>query len=241
MSRIRFLHLFRHLSDHPSIWRCLLWICNVGLQKAALVRIHPGLREWRRAFPRRLSANAVWARVWTVDIHWIYTHSRMQIRGTRDRKRYCDAFVGIILTSVCLSTQSLFLVPLPILTIWVMGYFQQQYALPSRQLSMERARECDRISDLRAARRRGTPNARGQGVAERREQFDKSAYRQPVLTLQALEPMHYRANQPDPITEETNVRLRSANRYLYTSDSARGKGLQNSGRGLGLQTTGDVV
>lgn len=85
-------------------------------------------------------------------------------------------------------------------------------------------------------------------MVERREQFDKSAYRQPVLTLQALEPMSYRANQPDPITEETNVRLRSVNPYLYMSDSARGEGLRNSGRELGLhasgrafQTAGDVV
>jgi hypothetical protein len=129
-----------------------------------------------------------------------------------------------------------------------MGYFHQNFALPSRQLSMERARECDRISDARAACRRGTRNARGQGVVERREQFDKSAYRQPVLTLQALEPINYRANQLDPITEETNDRLRIANRYLYMSDSVRGEGLQNSGREIGLhasrrglQTTGDAV
>lgn len=97
---MRFRHFFRHLSDHPSIWRYLLWICTASLQKATLVRIHPGLREWRRAFPRRLSANSVWARVWTVDIHRICTVSRMQIRGTGDTEGHCDAFAGIVLTSV---------------------------------------------------------------------------------------------------------------------------------------------
>jgi hypothetical protein len=126
---------------------------------------------------------------------------------------------------------------------------------------MERAREWDRISDLRAAHRKGTRHSSGQGVAERREQFDTNAYRQPILTLQALEPMvratgcyivtlslifallnltsillsikPYRANQADAFTEETNARLRGVNRYLYMSDS--------SNNGEGLQSTRDFV
>ena len=85
---------------------------------------------------------------------------------------------------------------------------------------MERAKECDRISDLKAARRRGVPNQTGQGVQERREQFDKTAYRQPVLTVHAMLPMDYRAGEPDPLTEEVRRELRSAGRFGAMSDNS---------------------
>lgn len=84
---------------------------------------------------------------------------------------------------------------------------------------MERAKECDRISDLKAARRRGVPNQAGQGVEERREAFDKSAYRQPVLTVHAMLPMDYRAGEPDPVTEDVRRQLRGAGRYEFMSDN----------------------
>lgn len=118
--------------------------------------------------------------------------------------------------------QPLFLLPLPFLTMWVTGYFSEHYAKPSKQLSMERAKECDRVSDLKAARRRGVPNQTGQGVEERREAFDKSAYRQPVLTVHAMLPMNYRANEPDPLTEQVRQELRGAGRYEFMSDNNSG-------------------
>lgn len=106
--------------------------------------------------------------------------------------------------------------------MWVIGYFNQHYAEPSKQLSMERAKECDRISDLKAARRRGVPNQPGQGIEERKEEFDKSAYRQPVLTVHAMLPMNYRADEPDPVTGDVRRKLQDACRYEVMSEQSGG-------------------
>lgn len=89
---------------------------------------------------------------------------------------------------------------------------------------MERAKECDRISDLKAARRRGVPTQPGQGIEERKEEFDHSAYRQPVLTVHAMLPMDYRAGEPDPVTEDVRRKLQDACRYECMSEKSGGLG-----------------
>jgi len=150
------------------------------------------------------------------------------IRGCRYEVRAC-CYCAVLSLSLqmphmcsCCRPKSVFLLPLPFLTIWVIGYFSEHYAKPSQQLSMERAKECDRISDLKAARRRGVPHQTGQGVEERREEFDQSAYRQPVLTVHAVLPMDYRAGEPDPVTETARRELRGAGRYEFMSDNNSG-------------------
>lgn len=109
---------------------------------------------------------------------------------------------------------------------------------------MERAKECDRISDLKAARRRGVPYQTGQGIEERREHFDKSAYRQPVLTVHAMLPMDYRAGEPDPLTEEAREKLRSAGRYEFMLDNNSGLGTASrylSNENLADSTSRNIV
>lgn len=151
------------------------------------------------------------------------------IRGSRYEVRFSLIMyddTGYALPWTCLTQfsppQPLFLLPLPFFTLWVMGYFNENYAKPSKQLSMERAKECDRISDLKAARRRGVLNQTGQGADERRETFDKSAYRQPVLTVHAMLPMDFRAGEPDPVTEEVRRKLQDAGRYEFMSERSAG-------------------
>lgn len=89
---------------------------------------------------------------------------------------------------------------------------------------MERAKECDRISDLKTARRRGVPNQTGQGIEERKEEFDQNAYRQPVLTVHAMLPMDYRAGEPDLVTEEVRNKLQNAGRYEFVMSERSGFG-----------------
>eukprot|EP00934_Nitzschia_sp_Nitz4_P006176 Nitzschia sp. Nitz4//scaffold4_size323378//84551//88052//NITZ4_000640-RA/size323378-snap-gene-0.407-mRNA-1//1//CDS//3329553339//6166//frame0 len=111
--------------------------------------------------------------------------------------------------------QPIFLLPLPVATIWGTGYFSQHYAKPSTRLSLERAREYDRVSEVVALhevparelfKRKGAPEL---GVAARRSQFDKNSYRQPVLTEPPMTPMHYRRGHPDTITEEVATSIKA--------------------------------
>ena len=145
--------------------------------------------------------------------------------------------------------QPLFLFPLPILTIFGMNHLYKTYAVPSEKLSLERARHCDRRSSVEQQRKvfreekdegnhylgtehqtsfrqeSGLRNLFDHGVAARRNHFDTSKYRQPVLTEVATEPWFYRRGQPeDAETLEVRAQLRQINRYIVSlSDSERQK------------------
>ena len=105
--------------------------------------------------------------------------------------------------------EPLMLMPLPFITIWVSQYFRRNFGEAARQLSLERAVERDRVSNIKASqtvKRDGVLNS--PSYDDRRTTFDRKLYRQPVLTATMVEPMSYRRNTPDPITDEVIASLR---------------------------------
>jgi Calcium-dependent channel, 7TM region, putative phosphate len=130
--------------------------------------------------------------------------------------------LGYTVTRQCYY-QPIFLLPLPFMTMWTMNYFQKTYAIPSSRLSLERARECDRVSSLSAkADGNGLPASAetDDGVAARSGQFDKNSYRQPVLTELMTEPWFYRRGQEDEETLLVREQLRRINRHVKAADAA---------------------
>ena len=146
-------------------------------------------------------------------------------------------FLGYMLTRGSFY-QPIALFPLLLLTVAASRNLQRTYADPSQRLSLERARECDRLSHLEQERRSSlisSPDAIAalsrpsqkvdslrmaspspdQGVEVRRSKFDKNLYRQPVLTQLATEPWTYRRGLPDD-AETVSVReqLRHMNRMI---------------------------
>jgi hypothetical protein len=115
----------------------------------------------------------------------------------------------------------LFCVLLSALQVCCMSYFKSTYVEPGKRLSLERAREHDRITALHEGG--GDVSSRGggvdrsastdAGVEARRRKFDRSAYRQPVLTELAAEPRTYRRGIDDPETVGVRDQLRQVNRY----------------------------
>lgn len=154
-------------------------------------------------------------------------------------------FWGYLLTRKCIY-QPVFLFPLPVLTVLGMNFLHRTYAVPSQRLSLERARECDRLSSLEQQRRsfrQGESPARklhsqvrqessrnlfDHGVEARRTDFDRSKYRQPVLTEVAAEPWTYRRGLADD-TETVSVKqqLRQINRYIVAHAEAERQRLGN--------------
>lgn len=137
-------------------------------------------------------------------------------------------FIGYTITQECVY-QPIFLFPLPLITIYGMNYLHKTYAAPSERLSLERARECDRMTspstDHEAV---GTavsfeePASKGAPSV-----FDKSSYRQPVLTRRSDEPWTYRRNKPDDAeTVAVRAQLRQINRYqrAYSEAALRSPG-----------------
>ena len=122
--------------------------------------------------------------------------------------------LGYLTTRGCFY-QLFFLSPLPIITLIGMNYFYKTYAEPSTRLSLERARECDRISSLRNEDNIevGTTGL-DRGEESRLRTFDRSAYRQPVLTELAAEPWTYRRGVEDEETVTVRNQLRHVNRYV---------------------------
>jgi Calcium-dependent channel, 7TM region, putative phosphate len=159
-------------------------------------------------------------------------------------------FIGYLIIESC-HYQPIFLFPLPLLTIYCMSYFSKTYAEPGKRLSLERAREHDRMTAMFAGRASGDGGdgagaasvpvgvvdlggtcagggasamksasstspfqpQRDAGVESRRRNFDRSAYRQPVLTELAAEPWTYRRGVDDPETLAVRNQLRQVNRY----------------------------
>lgn len=122
--------------------------------------------------------------------------------------------------------QSVFLVPLPFLTIYGMSYFRRHYAEPSQLLSMERAREYDRVSELdtEASFYSGgiglsSPSGGSTGVEGRQRTFDKNSYRQPVLNKQVVEPMPYRRGKEDEMTRSSRELLKRISQFSSGTNS----------------------
>lgn len=147
--------------------------------------------------------------------------------------------------------QPLFLLPLPIATIWGTSYFDQHYVRksfvpvdslfgitvwltyfppkdPSTRLSLERAREYDRISEILATNKVSTKDFFNMeedhdpvefGIEGRRTQFDKNSYRQPVLAQKPMMPNPYRWGQVDPMADDCIARLQSLRDYSLMDEN----------------------
>lgn len=159
-------------------------------------------------------------------------------------------FLGYTITRVCYYPP-LALFPLPFMTVAASRYLQRTYAEPSQRLSLERARECDKLSSIEQERRSslaspvqsasshgdasGMNSVAGKksgsfdhGVEIRRIKFDKNSYRQPVLTEVATEPWTYRRGLPDD-SETVAVReqLRQINRMVMAYADAEQRRVDN--------------
>lgn len=126
--------------------------------------------------------------------------------------------IGYFLIRGC-RLQALFLLPLPVVTVFGMRYFRQHYADPSLLLSMERAREYDRVAEFydydepSLDDRAGlvlTPSSPN-GLESRRRNFDKDCFRQPVLTEGVIKPLPYRRGRPDELTVKAKEILSRTN------------------------------
>ena len=94
-----------------------------------------------------------------------------------------------------------------------MQTFKKHYADPSKVLSLERAREYDRVADAeddpntpRPAGGMGLDSPRN-GFDSRRRNFDKNCFRQPVLTERVVEPLPYRRGKDDEMTKQARELL----------------------------------
>lgn len=110
--------------------------------------------------------------------------------------------------------QTIILIPLPAFTIYGMRYFRIHYADPSKLLSMERAREYDRVSEydddddvINTSSQSGLLSSPRNGIDSRRQNFDKNSYRQPVLFERVIDPLPYRRGQTDEMTEQARELL----------------------------------
>jgi hypothetical protein len=104
------------------------------------------------------------------------------------------------------------------------------FSEPSERLSLERAREYDRVSEVLATvkaardRKEGSqqdvlePSVSFHGLEARRTHFDKNSYRQPVLTQKPMVPRRYRSGQEDPLTEECRQQLMQVQDYSLMNE-----------------------
>lgn len=141
--------------------------------------------------------------------------------------------IGYVVIRQCFY-EPILLFPLPFITIYVTRYFRRNFTEAARQLSLERAVERDRLSDLKAKLRseQEDPNLSSPslGFDERRRFFDNKLYRQPVLTDSFFEPMEYRRNESDPVTESVQSTLRRLDRNAtYHSFGSEGASPRNTG------------
>lgn len=102
---------------------------------------------------------------------------------------------------------------------------------PSAQLSLERAREFDRVCEVLASEKISVSEFGSfeqqpveLGIEARRQQFDKKSYRQPVLAAKPSFPMLYRRDQMDSLTEECRTRLRHLQEAGLEVEEGRGNG-----------------
>jgi hypothetical protein len=96
---------------------------------------------------------------------------------------------------------------------------------PSAQLSLERAREFDRVCEALASEKVSISEfgSSGEettefGIEARRAQFDKKAYRQPVLAAKPMMPRLYRRDQMDPLSEECRTKLHQLHEAAFGNE-----------------------
>jgi hypothetical protein len=118
--------------------------------------------------------------------------------------------IGYTITRGCYY-HPLALIPLPITTLYGMNFFEKNYAEPSRRLSLERAREYDCLFSLNNGDIADAASDAAGAEGLRRAKFDKNAYRQPVLTELATEPLTYRRGFNDEETDRVRSQLRRIN------------------------------
>jgi Calcium-dependent channel, 7TM region, putative phosphate len=120
--------------------------------------------------------------------------------------------------------QPLAMLPLPIITIWVMQHFHEAYVIPSQKLSLERAMAHDLKTNARAERTEkfddDVPKSE-YGIESRRRTFDKNSYRQPVLTQLPTKPWMYRRGQEDEETVLVRRQLRRISRFSRGDRNSR--------------------
>jgi hypothetical protein len=106
---------------------------------------------------------------------------------------------------------------------------------PATRLSLERAREYDRVGEWLGKKKKS--NGRGlkgsldeetsvvteaeYGIEARRAQFDTYSYRQPVLAQKPMKPKNYRRGQRDQITDEVRNQLKQLQNYNLMDDRGR--------------------
>jgi len=109
---------------------------------------------------------------------------------------------------------------------------------PSTTLSLERAREYDRVNEkiAKGKLRPGLQDLKApvddvlnkhavNGIDDRRAKFDKDAYQQPVLTQKSMLPRYYRKGVRDTLTEDCRIALKEAQNYTLMSDDGRSPGI----------------
>lgn len=102
---------------------------------------------------------------------------------------------------------------------------------PSNRLSLERAREYDRISELLSSSVTNQALCGEFGVEARRAQFDENSYRQPVLTQKAMAPRAYRRGQIDVMTDDCRTRLLDLQDYALLDGSSSGSVTSSARKG----------
>jgi hypothetical protein len=102
-----------------------------------------------------------------------------------------------------------------------MNYLDNTYGRPSQRLSLERARECDRLASLDEQYKSGDRIDLhvDLGIKARRNKFDKNSYRQPVLARRHDEPWTYRRNLPD---DEETIAVRAQLRQINNFHASQG-------------------
>lgn len=135
-----------------------------------------------------------------------------------------------------------------------MSYFRQHYAEPSLLLSMERAREYDRVSEFfdfddvprgDGAGLAAVPSSPN-GIDSRNRNFDKDAFRQPVLTERGIEPLPYRRGKTDELTMKAKEQLSQINdgtQHVNVGNLNAGNGSARNSRPprSSMGTNGDLL
>jgi hypothetical protein len=141
--------------------------------------------------------------------------------------------LGYTVTRQCYY-QNIALLPLPFVTLYMMNYFHRVFVIPSTRLSLERAREHDKYSARNAAAEKpGMSENPHAGIELRDREFNKNAYRQPVLTVLATQPWTYRRGMDDEETVSVCKKLRRVNRYI--SSVSEGNPRLNEGASQALE------
>jgi len=101
------------------------------------------------------------------------------------------------------------LMPLVYFSFRMKRYFSEQYAEPSRKLTLERAIELDENSSVR------------KGDSPPQVVFNCDYYKQPILTESSDEPLPYRSNRDDQMTVEARLKLAQDRMHMWSKTRKR--------------------